>query len=136
MKGLALLFGLGFLVAGIAGFVPALCPDGKLFGLFAVDTMHNIVHIATGVLTFAFLAIGEGALRNFFRVFGLVYVGVAILGLIGGDKPVLGLMANNMGDVILHFVAGGAALLCGFASRGALPPPRGPDLRGPTPTPL
>ena len=135
MKGFALVFGLGFLVAGIAGFIPGLCPDGKLFGLFAVDTIHNIVHIATGLVTLALAAAGEAALRNWFRVFGIVYLGVAILGLIGGDKPVLGLMANNMADVILHFVAGGAALFCGF-TRAAVPPPRGPDLRGPTPTPL
>jgi hypothetical protein len=58
MKTFALIFGLGFLAAGIAGFVPGLCPDGKLFGLFAVDTLHNIVHVATGALALAMRAMG------------------------------------------------------------------------------
>ena len=136
MKGFALIFGLGFLAAGIAGFIPGLCPDGKLFGLFAVDTIHNIVHIATGLLALGLSAVSEAALRNFFRVFGIVYILVAILGLVGGDKPILGLMANNMADVLLHFVAGGAALVCGFMGRGTLAPPSGPDMRGPRATPL
>jgi hypothetical protein len=67
-------------------------------------------------------------MRNFFRIVGIVYGLVAVAGLLSGDKPVLGLMANNMPDVILHFLAAGAALYCGFA-RGGVTPPRGPNLR-------
>jgi len=55
---------------------------------------------------------------------------VAVLGLFSGDQPVLGLIANNMADVGLHFLAAGAALWCGFARGSALPPARGPDFRG------
>jgi len=132
MKTFALIFGIGFLVAGLAGFVPALCPDGKLFGLFAVNTIHNLIHVATGVLTLILMKASESALRNFFRVFGIVYGLVAVLGLFSGNEPILGLIANNMPDVILHFAAAGAALYCGFARGGgiATPPARGPDLRG------
>ena len=130
MKRFAQIFGIAFLLAGIAGFIPGLCPDGKLFGLFAVDAIHNIVHIATGVLALVFAAVSEAATRNFMRIFGIVYGLVAVLGLFSGDGPVLGLMANNMADVVLHFLAAGAALYCGFARGSALPPARGPDLRG------
>jgi hypothetical protein len=130
MKTFAWIFGAGFLIAGIAGFIPALCPDGKLFGLFAVDTVHNIVHIATGVVALALSMVSEAALRIFFRIFGIVYGLVAVLGLFSGDQPVLGIMANNMPDVILHFAASAFALYCGFArGPGMAPPSRGPDLR-------
>ena len=54
-KLLANLFGLAFIFAGLLGFVPnpLVAPDG----VFAVNTMHNLVHIVTGV---AFLAGGYG----------------------------------------------------------------------------
>ena len=126
MKRFAQVFGAAFLLAGIAGFIPALCPDGKLFGLFAVDTVHNLVHIATGVISIALSMVSEAATRNFFRIFGIVYGLVAVLGLFSGDQPVLGLMANNMPDVILHFAASFVALYCGFAGAGMTPPSRGP----------
>jgi len=130
MKRFAIGFGIAFLLAGIAGFIPALCPDGKLFGLFAVDTVHNLVHVTTGVLAIAVAMAGDALTRNFFRVFGIVYGLVAVLGIFSIDRPILGMMANNLADVIFHFLAAGIALYAGFARGGGLiPPPRGPDLR-------
>lgn len=125
MKRFAQVFGIAFLLVGLAGFVPQLAPDGKLFGFFAVDAMHNGVHIATGVLALIASALSEAWMRNYFRVFGIVYALVAIMGIFAGDRAVLG-MANNMPDVILHFIAAAAALYCGFARRGGMVPPRGP----------
>ena len=47
---LSVIFGLAFLAAGIAGYVPSLVPGGNLFGYFEVDSMHNVVHILSGVI--------------------------------------------------------------------------------------
>src|SRR2546423_13892553 len=77
MKRWAMIVGVVFVIAGIAGFIPALCPNGLLFGLFAVNTMHNIVHIASGLVAFAMAAGGENMARNFFRIFGVISALVA-----------------------------------------------------------
>ena len=47
---LAVLFGIAFIFGGVAGFMPAFMTNGALFGIFEVDSMHNIVHIASGVI--------------------------------------------------------------------------------------
>ena len=131
MKRWATIFGVVFLAVGIAGFIPALCPNGLLFGIFAVDAMHNIVHIASGVLALGMAAAGEGAARNYFRIFGVVYALVTVMGFVAGrDGQVMG-MAMNMADHFLHLALAVALLGLGFfwhrdiPARGA-----GPDLRG------
>jgi hypothetical protein len=50
MKILALLIGIVLLAIGIAGFVPALTPDGVLFGVLPVDTVRNALFIVTGAV--------------------------------------------------------------------------------------
>lgn len=131
MKLFAQIFGAALLLAGIAGFVPALTPDGKLLGFFAVNAAHNLVHVATGVLALVAAAMGESWMRNFFRIFGVVYALVAVLGIYSGDRPLLGIVAHNTADMVLHFAVAAVALFVGFVGIGRVtPPPRGPDLRG------
>ena len=127
MKTVAIVFGALMLAAGIAGFVPALCPDGKLLGLFAVNGVHNLIHIATGAV-----AIGCGmasylAARRFFQVFGIVYALVAVLGFFSPDGMLLGMVAHNRADMWLHVGIAAFALFMGFAHRDA-PVARGPGL--------
>ena len=60
IKRAALIFGWVFLLVGIMGFIPALRIGGGegygyLLGLFAVNSLHNWVHILTGA---AALAVG------------------------------------------------------------------------------
>ena len=132
MKRLAMIAGVVLLIAGVAGYVPQLCPDGKLFGLFAVDPMHNIVHIVTGLMGVGMSLASEAAGRNFFRILGVLYALVAALGfIVGRDGQVLG-MAMNMADHFLHAGIAIVGLWLGFAYHAALPPSRGhgPDLRG------
>lgn len=49
MKTLALLIGVILLAIGIAGFIPALNPDGALLGLVPMDTMRGVLFIVTGL---------------------------------------------------------------------------------------
>lgn len=131
MKRLAIIAGVIFLIVGIAGFIPALCPNGMLFGIFAVDTMHNIVHLATGAVAIALGLASESAARNFFRVFGIVYALVTVMGFVAGrDGQVMG-MAMNMADHFLHLAIAAVSLYLGFFW-GTTPTGRGhgPDLRG------
>jgi len=109
---IAVLFGIGFIFAGVAGFLPSFNPNGMLFGMFEVNTMHNIVHLVSGVIAIM-AATSHRFSRLFFQVFGVVYSIVAIVGFArGGD---LMLMHVNMADNFLHLGIGVIALLIGFA---------------------
>jgi hypothetical protein len=87
-KTLALLFGGVFVLVGILGFIPAAAPDEHLLGIFHVNAAHNIVHLLTGIIAIACGLASEHASILFFRIFGVVYGLVAILGLIAGDRPI------------------------------------------------
>ncbi|MDP1834588.1 MAG: DUF4383 domain-containing protein [Chlamydiales bacterium] len=114
VRWLAYVFAAVFLFIGIAGFVPAAFKDGLLFGLFAVNFWHNIIHIVSGIAAAAAGFAGFWWSRVYFQVLAVVYLATAIMGLVMGDGLMLGLVANNMADVILHFVLGGAAAYIGF----------------------
>jgi hypothetical protein len=115
VRSLAYVFAAVFLFIGIAGFVPAAFKDGLLFGLFAVNFWHNIIHIVSGVAAAAAGFAGFWWSRVYFQVLAVVYLAVAIMGVVMGDGLMFGLVANNMADVVLHFVLGGVAAYIGFS---------------------
>jgi len=108
---MAILFGIFFIFAGVAGFLPTFTTDDLLFGYFQVDSMHNIVHIASGVLAIM-ASTSFKYTRWYFQIFGIIYAIVAIVGFWrGGD---LFFMTVNFADNILHTVIGVVALYLGF----------------------
>lgn len=133
LRTIAAVFGAIMVLVGILGFFPTFAPEGHLLGIFHVDTLHNIIHIVTGV---AALACGlckscniccsekkartpnenecPHAARTFFQVFGIVYGLVALLGFYYGDAPILGVLANNRADAWLHTVIALFSLYLGF----------------------
>jgi hypothetical protein len=51
----------------------------------------------------------------YFRIFGLVYAAVAIMGFLKpGDTMLLGLISNNTADTWLHVGIAAVSLLLGF----------------------
>jgi hypothetical protein len=114
LKTIGLAFGVIFVLAGLAGYVPALTPDGKLLGVFAVNGAHNIVHILTGVIAIAIALASPANMAMFFKIFGVVYALVAVLGFFAGDQPLLGVIAHNTADMWLHIVIAAASLWLGF----------------------
>ena len=64
----ATIFGIVFLLVGIAGYIDPLTPDGRLFGLFAVDNEHKLkeaFHNHQGFVPAYYLFDREGKLRSF-----------------------------------------------------------------------
>ncbi len=113
---LAWVFGVVFLVVGVLGFVPAVTSDGLLLGLFMVDGLHNVIHLLSGLVAIG-AAWGSGSYaRLYFKVFGVVYGLVAVIGFFQGDT-VLGLFMVNMADNVLHLVIAAAALWIGFGMK-------------------
>jgi hypothetical protein len=99
MKNIMYVIGVVFILAGLLGFV-----NDPILGILDVDAIHNIIHIATGVLALVFASQGEAQGRRFFLIFGIVYALVTILGFITGDGKVLGLFVVNMADNVFHLL--------------------------------
>lgn len=104
---------------GILGFIPGItpnAPDGNLIGLFAVNPLHNIIHILSGVVGLAAAYYGQGAYARWYAgIFGLVYGLVTIIGFIQGNS-VLGLIPTNLADNLLHLLITASALYVFFTT--------------------
>lgn len=113
IKKLAWVFAVVLTLIGILGFVPGVTTDGNLLGVFEVDPTHNIIHLISGlVFLFAVLKSVEAA-KIAFKILGIVYGLVAVIGLVQGDS-VLGLIAVNAADHVLHVVIAIVSLWLGF----------------------
>ena len=111
VRKLAVIFGVAFIAAGIAGFIPGLVTDGNLLlGIFEIDGMHNGVHLLSGIIALA-SATQFSYARLYFQVFGVIYTIVALLGFITDGNM---MMHMNMADNLLHLVIGIASLYIGF----------------------
>lgn len=127
----ALVLGVVFTLIGIIGFfIPAENSTGvqALFGIFDVDTVHNIIHLVTGLIGIAAAFTGQS--RTFNQVFGILYTLLGILGLIsvlyfppgsyGHDSGLfLGITHINAADHVLHLIAGIASIVVGFFLAGS-----------------
>lgn len=107
-KNILTILGVVFLAIGVLGFV-----NNPLLGFFEVDALHNIIHILSGALALVAVSMGRGAMNTFSRVFGVIYGLVAVLGFVSGTT-VLGLIAVNLADNVLHLVLAVVFLYLGF----------------------
>lgn len=119
LKNMAMLFGWVLLIVGVLGFVPGITTDGSLLGIFSVNPIHNIVHIVSGLAALYLASKGEEGAQTYFKVFGVIYALVAILGIFAGsgETSLLGLVANNGADTWLHVVIAVVALYLGFGTK-------------------
>lgn len=116
LKKASLAFGVVFVLIGLLGFVPAFVTSseggtGLLLGIFEVNALHNVIHLASGLVALA-ASTQVAWSRLYFQVFGVVYALVTVLGLI--SSPILGLLPVNLADNLLHIVIAGVALYLGF----------------------
>ncbi len=112
VKPLTWILGIVLLLVGVAGFF-----TGDTLIIFQVDTIHNIVHILSGVVALFAVSSGLSYARMYLIVFGLVYGLVTILGFMSGS--ILGLFAVNTPDNYLHLAIAAACLVVGFGSKNA-----------------
>lgn len=117
IKNLSWLFAVVFIAVGILGFVPGVTSGDLLLGIFEVDALHNLIHLASG-LVFVWAALAsEKTAYALFKVFGIVYAIVAVIGLVQGDT-VLGLFGTNTADHVLHVALAIVLLYVGFGMKG------------------
>lgn len=105
-------FGIIFILIGVLGFVPGITPGGYLLGIFAVNLLHNIIHLLSGIV--ALICAGDGLkAKGYFKIFGIVYSLVTVIGLIQG-QTVLELIPVNAADNVLHLLLSIIFLALGF----------------------
>lgn len=106
-------FGIIFILLGVLGFIPGVTSaDGMLLGTFQVDTLHNVIHLLSGIIALLCAGSMKGA-KAYFKIFGVVYALVTVLGFMGGTS-ILGLIAVNGASNVLHLIIAVIALALGF----------------------
>lgn len=115
---IAIVLGVVLILAGVLGFIPQVSPKGMLLGIFHVNVVHNLIHLASGIISFWVGMKGARATQVFFQIFGLIYLFVGVLGFLYGMKPIFGMIANNMADTWLHIVIGASLIYLGFFYKG------------------
>lgn len=111
-KNFAMLLGAVLTIVGILGFIM----PSPLLGLFEVDMVHNVVHIASGLIGLWAAMSGPNAAKMYLIVFGIVYGVVAALGFLTAS-PILGLLHVNGHDNWLHAVIAVACLYVGVTAK-------------------
>ena len=116
----ALIWAFAFLAVGALGFF-----DNPLIGesenaIFHADTIHNWVHIVSGVLFLLVALAAPGAAKGFLILFGIVYLGLGVLGIIqfgtDGMGKLLGFLHVNGADNYLHIALGALIALTGLSA--------------------
>lgn len=114
LKWIAYVFAVIFIGIAFAGEFGFFMKDGALLGVFALNSWHNLIHALSGVAAAIAGFMGNTASMWYFRVFGVVYLAIALMGLFYGPGLMFGYVANNYADVGLHVVLGGVATWLGF----------------------
>jgi len=115
IKNVLYVLGAVFIIVGLLGFI-----NHPVLGIFEVNTLHNLIHLASGILALIFAGMGESQAKTFAVVLGVIYALVTILGfLLGGN--ILGLIHTNMADNLLHLVLAVVFLAVGLGGRSSAP---------------
>jgi Domain of unknown function (DUF4383) len=132
VQGAALLVAGLFILIGVLGFIPGVTTDyalldwagphsgAKLFGVFAVSGLHNVIHLISGVVGVA-LARTYAASRAYFLGGGLVYLAFWLQGWLMGRRSA-NLLPVNGPDNWLHFGIGVVMVLLGITLAGQRDP--------------
>jgi Domain of unknown function (DUF4383) len=123
----ALAIGIAYLAAGVLGLIPAtLMPPpvdappttftllyGYFLGLFPVNLLHTMIHLAIGVWGIAAWA-GSANSTTFARALTVVFGLFAVMGMLPDLNTMFGLMPLQGHDIWLHGLTAAAAAYFGW----------------------
>lgn len=104
LKTFTIILGVVFLLVGVLGFIPNGIVGAN--GIFMTNGLHDIVHLLVGVVLLVVAFAAEAFMGLSLKVFGAVYLVVAVLGFMATDGLILGLIQTNAADHLLHIVLG------------------------------
>ncbi len=111
VKPVTWLLGIVLLLVGILGFFMQ-----PILSLFDVNTLHSIVHVASGAVALIAASMSFSASRMYLIVFGIVYAVVAVAGFMALE-PVVNMLMLNTADNFLHVAIAAVCLIIGFGSK-------------------
>jgi hypothetical protein len=123
------LVGVVFLLVGIAGFIPGITQnldtiewvghesEAELLGLFRVNILHNLVHLAFGLIGL-WAARTASSAKAFLIGGGVVYLALWLYGLVIDLDSDANFVALNTADNWLHLGLGAGMILLGLVLRG------------------
>lgn len=125
---LTLLIGATFILVGILGFIPGITSHlyggldfaghnskAELFHVFQVSWLHNLVHIAFGLVGLAFASSAATA-RLYLIGGGVVYLLLWFYGLLIDQAGGANFVPFNTADNWLHFALGTGMIVLGYAT--------------------
>ena len=140
VQGAAVLVAAAFLVVGVLGFIPGVTTHldhlqwaghhsgAKVFGMFAVSGLHNIVHVAFGLIGFIF-ARTYAASRAYLLAGGVAYLALWIYGILMDQGSALNILTLNSADNWLHFGLGVGMVILALTLAGQRDPTKRPKRR-------
>jgi len=114
------LVGLVLVAAGLVGFLNTPLAGSSANALLATDTVHNVVHLATGLLALAiaFGVKGEAQV-NAVIGFGVLYVIIFVAVVLSPNLFGLFSIPANAALDVIHFAVAAVSLAVGFMARSA-----------------
>jgi uncharacterized protein DUF4383 len=129
VQGAALIVGSAFLIIGVLGFIPGATThhellqwaghrlDAKLFGVFAVSGLLNVLHLAIGAAGLV-MARSYAMARAYFLASGAVYLALWAYGFFISNGSQANVVGMNDADNWLHFGLGLGMLLLAVTLAG------------------
>lgn len=120
----ALTFAIVFVVIGVLGFIPGITTDfaalgmaghesqAMLFGVFQVSVLHNVVHLALGLVGLWFAGFPRTA-AGYLVWGGVIYAVIWVYGLFVGQDSTANFVPLNQADNWLHLVLAVAMIVLG-----------------------
>lgn len=123
----ALGMGIAFLLAGVGGFLPLITTEpahdahhlevetshGRLIGLYPVNLLHNLIHLALAIWGLWAWS-NDGRALWYARGVGVFLAVLTVMGLVPGLKTAFGFVPLYGHDIWLHALEATAGLFLGF----------------------
>lgn len=111
----AFVIGLLLIIIAVLGFMPEFNQGGKFLGFFAINSISNIMHLATGVIGMMCGLKNSKTSTYFFIAIGVIYAIMALLGIYDSTMAIFRFIAADGANNIFHAIIAAIALYFGIA---------------------
>ncbi len=110
-KTLSFVLGVIFVIVGIWGFFAT-----PVLGFIVADALSSIVHIIVGIVLL--LLASKPSVATALKTVGIIYVVIAILGLVQGSSVLFGAFVTDSATNWVYLIVGVVVAIVGFSSKG------------------